>query len=331
MKPKVLAITLGDPGGIGIEVTLKAIRNFKGKSRILLIGSLEALNQFNRKFRLGFTFLPVSMKCLMNGLPLQRNVIPVFDVKIPKIKKKFTMGKVSAQNGLMAIESVKYGVDFCLKGIVDALVTAPLNKAAVQETLPSFDGHTEYLKQRAKSKRVAMMFSADKLRMTLVTMHLPLKNVSGAITKKAVAEKIELTHSALKNLFGIRNPRIGVSALNPHGSEFGKEELRVIAPAVKACSKRIPHLSGPIPGDEIFRELWEGKWDAVVAMYHDQGLAPFKMVAFKTGVNLTLGLPFIRTSPDHGTAFDIAHKNKADFHPMLSAILLAEKLANKKQ
>jgi len=331
MRSKVLAITLGDPGGIGPEVTLKAIRHFKGRSRILLIGSLEALNQFNYKFHLGFKFQSVTFESLKRNGVLQKNSISVFDVKIPGIKKEFSVGKISAQNGLMAIESVKHGVDLCLKGIADALVTAPLNKAAVQKVLPGFDGHTDYLKQRAKAKRVAMMFSADKLRMTLVTMHLPLKDVSRAINKKAVIEKIELTYAALKNLFGIKNPRIGISALNPHGSEFGEEENGVIAPAVKACSKRIPFLSGPIPGDEIFRELWEGKWDAVIAMYHDQGLAPFKMVAFKTGVNLTLGLPFIRTSPDHGTAFDIAHKNKADFHPMLSAIQLAEKLANKSQ
>ena len=160
------------------------------------------------------------------------------------------------------------------------------------------------------------------------------------MTKEKTVPKEELidlywnknkTPREIANLFGIKNPRIGVSALNPHGSEFGEEERKVITPAVRACSKHIPFLSGPIPGDEIFRELWEGKWDAVVAMYHDQGLAPFKMVAFKTGVNLTLGLPFIRTSPDHGTAFDIAYKNKADFHPMLSAIQLAEKLANKPQ
>ncbi|MBI4398555.1 MAG: 4-hydroxythreonine-4-phosphate dehydrogenase PdxA, partial [Candidatus Omnitrophica bacterium] len=137
-------------------------------------------------------------------------------------------------------------------------------------------------------------------------------------------------HWALSHLFGIRNPRIGVAALNPHGSEFGREEERIILPAVRASRKKYGAVSGPIPGDEIFRELREGKWDAVIAMYHDQGLAPFKMVAFDSAVNVTVGLPFIRTSPDHGTAFDIAGKCKADERPMLAAIRLACDLCLKK-
>lgn len=326
-----MAITLGDPGGIGPEVTLKAIRHFKQYAPLILIGSLSNLEHLNKQLNTRFKFQPIQSGQLKHGFKFQKNIVPVLDVKIPGKNPKFAFGKVSAVNGLMAIEAVKEGVNLCLSGAADALVTAPINKAAIQKILPNFDGHTEFLKRRTGAKRVAMMFSAGRLRMSLVTMHLPLKDVSKALKQGQIREKIELTYDALKNLFAIPRPRIGVSALNPHGSEFGDEENRIIAPAVKACSRRMPNLFGPIPGDEIFRELWEGKWDAVIAMYHDQGLAPFKMVAFRTGVNLTLGLPFVRTSPDHGTAFDIAYQNKADHRPMLSAMGLALKLANKKK
>lgn len=352
MEAKRIVISLGDPGGIGTEVTLKAISHFRKKlfakpHRFILIGSLPILDYLNKKFRTGLKFRTLSPNRVNKDVQGSDREIPVFDLpgtdlflkKASRmdfsIKKNkaidFSIGKISAINGLLAIESVNWAVNFCLKGLADALVTAPLNKAAVQSVIPRFDGHTEYLRIRSGSKRVAMMFVADRLKMTLVTMHLPLKEVSKALSQKLVQEKIELTYDGLKNLFGIKHPHIGVSALNPHGSEFGIEESKIIVPSVKKCSKKIPNLAGPIPGDEIFRELWEGKWDAVVAMYHDQGLAPFKMIAFRHGVNLTLGLPFIRTSPDHGTAFDIAFQNKADYQPMLSAIELAIKLADKKR
>ena len=352
MEAKRIVITLGDPGGIGAEVTLKSINYLRKrvgyrKHCFILIGSLSVLDHVNKTIRTGLRFQPISFRHLDYDLIPSNNEIFVLDLPatslfLKKARKilsqnqadstiRYSIGKISPLNGLLAIESVSWGIDLCLRGFAHALVTAPLNKAAVRLIRPSFDGHTEFLKVRSGSKRVAMMFVADRLKMTLVTMHLALKDVSKSLSQKLIQEKIILTYKALKNLFGIKKPKVGVAALNPHGSEFGEEEEKIIAPSIKKSSKQIPNLAGPIPGDEIFRELWEGKLDAVIAMYHDQGLAPFKMVAFQSGVNLTLGLPFIRTSPDHGTAFDIAFKNKADFRPMLSAIELAIKLADKKQ
>lgn len=354
MKPSVIAISMGDPGGIGPEVTLKALRHLRKKERspnsprakrFVLIGSLSLLEFANQKFQTGLRFRPLLLGRFDQDEDFSEKEIPVFDITgsehfLQKIKfwdrshrhgrsLQFAIGQVSPANGLLAIESVMWGVDLCLRGLADALVTAPLNKAAVRHVIPSFTGHTEFLKERTGAKRVAMMFIAGKFKMTLATMHVSLRDVSRSLNSNLIQEKIEMTHEALKKLFGIRSPKIGVAALNPHGSEFGREEERIIAPAIRRSKKRVPHVAGPIPGDEIFREVMEGKWDAIVAMYHDQGLAPFKMVAFREGVNMTLGLPFVRTSPDHGTAFDIAYRNKADFRPILSAIELAIKLAGK--
>ncbi len=333
MKSITIAITLGDPGGIGPEVTVKAIREIKKTSLgknifFVLVGSLSVPEHFNKKLRANLKFTQLNARDF-NRQDFESGRIAVCDPDAGK-KVNFSIGEISSRNGHLALKAIDLGVDICLKGLADALVTAPVNKAAIQKVLPSFDGHTDYLKSRAGAKRVAMMFIAGKLKMSLVTMHLPLKRVSHELSKKKIIEKIELTYETLKHLFSIKHPRIGVSALNPHGGEFGIEEKSIIAPAVRQCKRRISNLAGPIPGDEIFRELWEGKWDAVVAMYHDQGLAPFKMIAFYNGVNLTVGLPFIRTSPDHGTAFDIAYQNKADHRPMLAAIELAIKLSSKK-
>ena len=316
-KSPLLVISLGDPAGIGYEVTLKALKSLgRGRGRVLAVGSFEMLEKANRRFRTGLKLRQVA--------PHEASRI-VLDNQIPVL----SVGNSAYSGGRMAIESVNRAVDLCLAGLANALVTAPLNKARVQKIIPSFDGHTDYLMKRSGAKRSAMMFVSPRLKITLATMHMPLREVSRRLTQDGIVEKIELTYQALERYFGIKDPKIAVSALNPHGSEFGSEEKKVISPAIAKSRKKYPNVFGPIPGDEIFRELWEGKWDAGVSMYHDQALAPFKMMRFRDGVNLTLGLPFIRTSPDHGTAFDIAGQNKADCEPMKSAIQLAAKLAKK--
>ncbi len=348
MKKMNIVISLGDPGGIGPEVTLKALSQLYrtgifNNCQFILLGSLSILNYINQQIKTPFKFTAIQLKKYDQNVRYPKTCLPVLDVpntnsfllKSKKIDKningklKFPISKISSLNGLLAIESLDWGIDICLRGFADALVTAPLNKEAVRLILPNFNGHTEYLKYRSGAEKVAMMFVADHLKMTLVTMHIPLNKVSSALSRSLIREKIFLTHHALRSLFNIRNPRIGVSALNPHGREFGNEEEKIILPAIKQCSKNISQLYGPIPGDEIFHKLWEKQLDVAIAMYHDQGLGPFKMVAFKKGVNLTVGLPFIRTSPDHGTAFDIANMNRADASPMRSAIELAIKLARK--
>jgi 4-hydroxythreonine-4-phosphate dehydrogenase len=211
-------------------------------------------------------------------------------------------------------------------GAIEALVTAPINKAAIRLLEPSFSGHTEFLASLSGTRKYAMMFVSDELRVTLVTIHVPLKKVSQLVTEKLVFEKIRLTDHYLKTYFNFENPRLAVCALNPHGKEMGDEEEFIIEPAIRHAQNEKINVSGPFAADQLFYEAYAGRYDAIISMYHDQGLAPFKMIAFRKGVNITLGLPYIRTCPDHGTAFDIAYQGKADPSSMDAALSLAGQL-----
>ena len=221
-----------------------------------------------------------------------------------------------------------------LKGLnASSLVTAPINKASINKAGFNFEGHTEFLSHVTAAKHVTMMLAGGPLKVSLVTRHVPIKNVPGRITREKVVKTIEDTHRALKYFFNIPRPRIGVAGLNPHAGEgglLGGEEKAKILPAVRSARKRLKgDLVGPLPSDTLFYKAYRGRLDAVVCMYHDQGLIPLKMIAFDKGVNLTVGLPFIRTSPDHGTGFDIAGKGKADPSSMTEAIKLASRFSAK--
>lgn len=209
---------------------------------------------------------------------------------------------------------------------IQAMVTAPINKSSMRLVDKGFHGHTEFLADRAGAKHFAMMFVSERLKVTLVTIHVSLKKVSSLLKPEMIHEKILLTDRFLKKYFKIKSPRLGVCALNPHGRECGREEDRIIVPAIQKARRSGIHAEGPLAGDQVFFDAYHGKYDAVISMYHDQGLAPFKLIAFRDGVNVTLGLPYIRTSPDHGTAFDIACQDKADPVSFKSALRLAEKL-----
>ncbi len=208
-----------------------------------------------------------------------------------------------------------------------ALVTGPVNKYKINDSGTPFKGHTEYLAKKTNTGKFAMMFVSSSLKVTIATRHVALKDVPRLIRKKGIIEDaVLLTNDVLKKNFKISCPRIGVAGLNPHAGEnglIGKEEIDIIAPIIKKLKSTIPLLQGPIPGDVIFNLAYNGKLDAVISMYHDQALAPFKMIAFENGVNVTLGLPFVRTSPDHGTASDIDGKNIANPSSMKEAIKLA--------
>ncbi len=215
-------------------------------------------------------------------------------------------------------------------GISTAMATAPVNKEAITNSGIKFIGHTEYLAERAGVKRVAMMFTGGKLRVTVVTRHIPLKDVSKALTKEKIKDAILLTRDALKQDFKIKSPRIGVCALNPHAGEggmIGREEKRVIIPAIKSLRTRVPGITGPIPADSAFNLLFNGKVDSLIAMYHDQAMIPVKTFGRESCVNVTLGLPYARTSPVHGTAYDIAYKGIADPSSMKESVRLACRLA----
>nr|MBU1327871.1 4-hydroxythreonine-4-phosphate dehydrogenase PdxA [Candidatus Omnitrophota bacterium] len=246
----------------------------------------------------------------------------------PKIKRlaNFFIIKANDKTGFSAIEKA---AEILKRYPVDALVTAPVNKEAINKSGISFQGHTEYLAEATNTKKIAMMLCGGPLKVTTVTRHVPLKKVSSTLTQAKIIEAVRLTNSGLKKYFGIKKPRIGVCALNPHcgeGGAIGREEQDIIIPAIKKIRRFVPGINGPISGDVIFYMAYNGKLDAVISMYHDQGLGPLKMVAFEKGVNITLGLPFIRTSPDHGTAYDIAGKGIADPDSMKEAIKLAVKM-----
>lgn len=348
-RPQRIAVTLGDPGGIGPEVTLKALREFRldPRSELVIFGPLAALEllekkgcgpkilrepvagknrgvKSGRKKESRIYFCDTSQKA---GDLLARKFSGRRHPLTGKLEKgHFEAGRVSLANAFQAYAALEEATRHTRSGTFAALVTAPVNKTAMRLIAPGFHGHTEYLAAKAGVKNYAMMFVSPRLKVTLATIHVPLRRVSGLITRKLVFEKIRLTDQFLKKFMRLGRPRIAVCALNPHGSETGPEDARAIAPAVREAKQAGIRAEGPLSADRVFYDAYEGRFEAVISMYHDQGLAPFKMIAFRDGVNVTLGLPFIRTSPDHGTGFDIAYQDKADAASMLASLELAQKL-----
>jgi 4-hydroxythreonine-4-phosphate dehydrogenase len=346
---------MGDPGGIGPEVIAKSLKDFKFSEECyyLLIGVSDVFEFLKEEQNLGLPLNPIptlhrdflredsinfldvaeEARWLLKNKGQNRRKAPPAKDAPEKLKGDFVfdIGKVSLTNAAMAFSALKVAAYQGATGLVDAVVTAPVHKTAIRLIDPRFHGHTEYLAKVARTKSFAMMFVSKRLKVTLVTMHVPLKKVSRLITQELIFEKIDLTDRFLKTYFKIVKPKIAVCALNPHGRETGTEEDEVIAPAVRQAQDGKIHAAGPFSADQIFYEAYEGHFDAVISMYHDQGLAPFKVIAFREGVNVTLGLPYIRTSPDHGTAFDIAYQGKADPASMKAALELATKLAVKSE
>jgi len=311
-----IIITIGDPSGIGPEVTVKALtdKDIRRLAHFTVIGDYFVINKVKKDLKLNAEFSLIDLS------------------NVPQ--NNFSYGTKRGSFGKASIEYINDALDMLKKGEADCLVTAPVNKSSVREgAIKNFEGHTEYIAERMKTEDVAMMFVGKRLKVSLVTRHLALKDVARSINTENVYKTIMLTADSLKRFFGINNPKIGVAGLNPHAGEnglFGDEETASIVPAIRKALDRVKGIYGPVPADAIFYEALNGKFDAVVSMYHDQALAPFKTLYFKDGVNLTLGLPFVRTSPDHGTAFDIAGSGIADATSMKEAILLAANLSKKK-
>ncbi|MBF0484018.1 MAG: 4-hydroxythreonine-4-phosphate dehydrogenase PdxA [Candidatus Omnitrophica bacterium] len=243
---------------------------------------------------------------------------------------KWKLGKPSAQSGKASLEYLNTGIELIKQKKIDALVTGPLSKELVSLSCPGFHGHTEYLAEAFNVKNVEMLFVAGKWKVIIATRHIPLNQVSSAITVKGLSQTIELTHSVLQKMFKIKKPKIAVCGLNPHAGEGGKigmEEKEVVSKAVDAAQDRKMKIYGPFAADTLFVPVNGEKYDAIISMYHDQGLGPIKALFFPNLVNVTIGLPFIRTSTAHGTAFGIAGKNVADPSSMIEAIKLAFELS----
>ena len=322
----LIGITLGDTGGIGPEVTFKAVYGIEWglDQKFLIIGSKNAATEQARLLNMP---VPPEWSPAM-GEPTEQ--VSLWDVKVPGISAELCPGKMLAESGIAAVEWIRTGVSACLDGTLDAIVTSPICKKTFMEPAGGCPGHTEFIAELAGVKRPTMMLMGGGLRVFLVTTHLPLREVPAAITVDAVIETCTTAALALEWL-GCKG-RLALCALNPHGGEngaLGKEEITVLKPAIAQLERMGFVVDGPIPADVVFYHALKGIYDGVVAMYHDQGLGPLKTVGFDTGVNLTLGLPLVRSSPDHGTAFDIAGKGVACPASMVSAIECAAFLSKR--
>lgn len=315
---------MGEPGGIGPEVIVKALTNntVRRCCSPVVIGDAAIIREAVRKSKLSIKIKIINdLKEVKSG----QHTIDVIDIRSPYTFKKNVPSRGA---GRAVVKYITAAVELTLNKDVDGMVTAPISKESLSLAGYTWPGHTELLAGLTGAKDFAMMFVSRKLRVILCTIHMPLKDVPRNITKHTVLKTIRL---AIKGsaLLGIKDPEIAVAGLNPHAGEsgvMGKEEVRSIIPAIKAVQKDGGYVSGPYPPDVVFHKAYNGEFDMVVCMYHDQGLIPFKMLAFDTGVNMTVGLPIIRTSPDHGTAFDIAWQNRADPTSMIEAIKLAARM-----
>lgn len=307
---------MGDPAGVGPEICLKLLAHHDLDSRPVIIGDVSELTRQSNRFGFGLNIEEIDSP--LSSKP-EKGKVEV--VQAGQLLKQITMAQVNPDCGQIAFDSVKLAIELALAGEIDGVVTAPINKAAMSAAGIDFPGHTEILAHYTEAKQVAMMLANEQLRVVLASIHVSLLDAIKSCTIESQLYAIRLAQLGAK-AFGIEQPRIAVAGLNPHAGEsglFGREEIDVIAPAIELAKTEGLNVSGPWPGDTVFMQAREGQFDIVVAQYHDQGLIPVKYLGIAEGVNVTLGLPFVRTSPDHGTAFDIAGQGKADEASMLYA------------
>ena len=327
-KPRI-AITMGDPRGIGPEVVAKALAraSLHQTCTPLVLGDANVLSRTVKTLGLDLSVVIVGEKDEEVG-PGTVPVLPLSDLPAGSSPPEIPREKASRASFIYIVRAGK----MALKGEVNGIVTGPVSKEAIHMAGIAFRGHTEYLAEISGAQEFVMMLAGETLRVSLVTTHLPLRVVADHLREERILSVIEMTSEGLREYFGLEQPAIGVAALNPHAGEgglFGEEE-KIIARAVgQACTKGLT-VSGPWPADSLFHRSRQGEFDAVVCMYHDQGLIPLKLLHFDSAVNVTLGLPFIRTSVDHGVAYDIAGKGIASSRSMEEAILLAAAMAERK-
>jgi 4-hydroxythreonine-4-phosphate dehydrogenase len=323
MSDKIkLGISIGDVNGIGLEVILKTFTESKMLDYCtpIIYGHTKVASFHRKALNMGdFMFNVINTPEAAN--PRKVNMINCWEEDV-----KITLGEANETGGKYAFLSLQKATDDLVSGAIDALVTAPINKNNIQSAEFTFPGHTEYLQERSESKDVLMFLISETLRVGVVTGHIPVLDVPKAISKEKIIKKIQLINESLKKDFWIEKPKIAILGLNPHASDnglLGKEEAEIIVPAIQEAFDKGIICFGPYPADGFFGNGTYKKFDAVLAMYHDQGLIPFKTIAFDTGVNYTAGLKFVRTSPDHGTGYDIAGKNIADATSFMEAVFSA--------
>ena len=331
----IIGITMGDPVGIGPEIILLSLINpsIYEVCRPLVIGDSRILGAAKKIIQ---SRLEIEAIKKPDDGTYRCGIVDVLNIS-ELDPDKTTWGKPTVQTGGAMVRYITAAADLAIKQRIEAMVTCPINKMAMQLSGCHYSGHTELLAERSKSNEFAMMLAGERLRVVLVTIHVPLRDVPDILSRQKIVKTIKLTWQALNERFGIKAPRIAVSGLNPHAGEggmFGDEEENIIAPAIQDAEAQGFYASGPFPPDTVFYHAAKRRYDAVVCMYHDQGLIPFKLIHFNTGVNTTLGLPIIRTSVDHGTAYDIAGAGIANPGSLIAAINMAARqavFARKKQ
>jgi 4-hydroxythreonine-4-phosphate dehydrogenase len=336
MKRPIIALTCGEPAGIGPEISLRAAWELRNEVRCVLLGDAALLAQTAHAIDAQMRVAAISIQAWRNnGLPdFPLDCLSVVDCPVAEPVRP---GQLDARNGRAVLQALDLAVEGALKGGFEAIVTAPLQKSTINDAGVAFSGHTEYLAQATRTPQVVMMLAGGEtphLRVALATTHLALKDVPAAITGDSLGRTLDIIDADLRAKFGIARPRILVTGLNPHAGEngyLGREEIEVIAPALSAAQQRGIDARGPYPADTLFQPKYLEQADCVLAMYHDQGLPVLKFASFGHGINITLGLPLIRTSVDHGTALDLAARGlgHADHGSMTVAIRAAADMAGK--
>ncbi len=323
MKHHRVVITPGEPAGIGPDLVVQLAQR-SWPVELVICADASVLEARAKTLNLPLTLLPYQAE----NAPLPQQAGTLTLLPIP-LRTPVVPGQLSTENGHYVVETLARACDGCLSGEFAALITGPVHKGVINDAGVAFTGHTEFFEARSHSAKVVMMLATEELRVALATTHLPIKAVSDAITPELLREVIAILHHDLRTKFGIADPHVLVCGLNPHageGGHMGTEEIDTIIPVLDEMRAQGMNLSGPLPADTLFQPKYLDHADAVLAMYHDQGLPVLKYQGFGRGVNITLGLPFIRTSVDHGTALDLAGQGKADVGSFITALNLAIKM-----
>lgn len=313
---------MGDPAGIGPEVTLRAALTRPPGCRLVVLGDLLTLSETSQ--HLGFSLTPMSWK-LDDPYPQDAHILPVLNLSQLQPGQRVP-GQPTPAGGDASYRYVETGVRFALRDALQGVVTAPISKAMWHAAGRNYPGHTELLAALTQTPEVRMMLVGSRLRVILVTTHMALARVPASLSSERILKTITMTVEHLSRFHGLSRPRLAVAGLNPHAGEagaFGREEEEIISPAIQQAQAKGLTIAGPFPADTVFVRAVKGEFDGVICLYHDQGLIPLKLLSWEDGVNVTVGLPIVRTSPDHGTAFDIAGQGKADPRSMQAAIALA--------
>ena len=331
----LIGITMGCPVGIGPEIILRFFADLKAQCPYIpvVIGDMGQLKRCARELQIGIDIVP-----WLNDAPVDAGKLLVFEPAAGDgylvDSALWSWGKPNRETGRAALVYITEAVRLIRQGTLDGMVTGPIAKHAIQSAGCSFPGHTEMLASLCGVKNYGMMMAGERLKVSLVTIHIPFAQVSAKLTRMEILRVINLTGETLSRDFGLPRPRIAVAGLNPHSGEsglFGEEEIKVIGPAVREAATGKWQVSGPYPPDTVFMKALAGNYDAVVAMYHDQGLIPFKLIHFEDGVNLTMGLPIVRTSVDHGTAYDIAGRGVASASSLAAAFFMASDIIDNRK